>query len=161
MTTLGTNVVILEIWGDSFIKKSRGDIVLFSLIWSFVTSALAILMLFFLRALVSNFFRSLPLKESMRDSSESILQKMIENLELLFVIGALVGVSVAWVATDMFLGMRPQVNFSLVALGISLVWCRGVLWYRSFCESEDRQTVEDKEEEDQTNNYGTYTAVIV
>ena len=43
MTTLGANVVILEVWGNEFVNTSRNDIIIFSLVWSFVTSAMAII----------------------------------------------------------------------------------------------------------------------
>ena len=145
MTTLGANVVILEVWGNEFVNTSRNDIIIFSLVWSFVTSAMAIITLGFLRALVSNFFRSLPIEANMRYVTESLHADMIENMEVLFVIGALVGVSLAWVATDMFLGMQPQVNFSLITLAVALAWCKGVLWFRSRGEHENEYEDDDEE----------------
>jgi F0F1-type ATP synthase assembly protein I len=143
--TLAANVVILEVWGEEFAHSSRSQIILFSLAWSFVTSALAIIMLGFLRALVSNFYLSLPAEARSSEHAENLHNDMVENLEVLFVIGALVGVSLAWVVTDMFLGMKPQVNISLVTLGMALLWCRAVMSCRSRNEGTDK--IEDEVEE--------------
>lgn len=141
--TLAANVVILEVWGEEFAHTSRNQIILFSLAWSFVTSALAIIMLGFLRALISAFFRSLPIEPRVLHLTERIHHDMIENLEVLFVIGALVGVSLAWVVTDLFLGMKPQVNISLVTLGMALLWCKAVMSCRARDEVEDSDEDED------------------
>ena len=134
-------MVILEVWGEEFAHTSRNQIILFSLVWSFVTSALAIMMLGFLRALISSFFRSLPLEARAVHLAEKIHSDMIENLEVLFVIGALVGVSLAWVVTDMILGMQPQVNISLVTLGMALLRCKAVM----SCRSRDEENEKDEE----------------
>lgn len=144
--TLAANVVILEVWGDEFAYTSRTQIILFSLAWSFVTSALAIVMLAFLRTLLTNFFQSLPVES--RAFAETIHNNMIENLEVLFVVGALVGVSLAWVVTDLFLGMKPQVNISLITLAMALIWCRAVMSCRAREEvKEMHKEAEESEEE--------------
>ena len=152
MTTLGANVVIVETLGEDFVNTSRNEIIVFSLVWSFATSAMVILVLGFMKALVSNFFRSLPINGSVRDTAETICEDMIENMEVLFVIGALVGVSFAWVATDMFLGMQPQINFSLITLGAALLWCKGVLWCRSRGRHEDDDEYFDYEDDEFDSN---------
>lgn len=160
--TLAANVVILEVWGDEFAHTSRKQIILFSLAWSFVTSALAIIMLGFLRALLSAFFRSLPVDSRAFHLTEKIHNEMVENLEVLFVIGALVGVSLAWVVTDMFLGMHPQINISLVTLGLALLWCKAVMSCRS---QEEEQNFDgnalEKEEADNLFSSPTEEPIMV
>lgn len=152
--TLAANVVIFEVWGEEFAHTSRNQIILFSLAWSFVTSALAIIMLGFLRALVSNFFRALPVEARAFGVAEALHNDMVENLEILFVIGALVGVSLAWVVTDVFLGMKPQVNISLFTLGMALLWCRAVI----ACRSRDEETSEAEiEKSDEGYHYSAPT----
>ena len=141
--TLAANVVILEVWGEEFAHTSRTQIIFFSLAWSFVTSALAIIMLGFLRSLVTSFFQALPLQAEYFDLAQSIHNDMVENLEVLFVIGALVGVSLAWVVTDLFLGMKPQINVSLVTLGMALLWCRAVM----ACRTREEVNIGLKDEE--------------
>lgn len=152
MTTLGANVVIVETLGEGFVNTSRNEIIVFSLVWSFVTSAMVILVLGFMRALVTNFFLSLPINGSVRNTAETICEDMIENMEVLFVIGALVGVSFAWVATDMFLGMQPQINFSLITLGAALLWCKGVLWCWSRGRYQDDDEYFDYEDDEFDSN---------
>ena len=160
MTTLGANVVIVETLGEDFVNTSRNDIIVFSLVWSFVTSAMAIIALGFLRALVSNFFRSLPIQAKMRDTAEILREDMIENMEVLFVIGALVGVSFAWVVTDMFLGMQPHIKFSLITLGTALLWCKGVLWCRSRGRYEDDDEYFDYENEQFGNSSSSSVTIV-
>ncbi|CAB9522940.1 expressed unknown protein [Seminavis robusta] len=138
--TLAANVVILEVWGNEFAHTSRKEIVLFSLLWSFVTSAIAIILLGFLRSLITAFYQTLPMDGRTQQQTENIHKNMLESLEVLFVVGALIGVSFAWVITDLFLGMQPQINFSIITLGLALLWCKIVVSCRA-------QTEELEEEE--------------
>jgi len=150
MTTLGANVVIWEVWGDDFANTTRKEIIAFSLLWSFVTSAIAIITLGFLRALLSSFYRSLPIQRGLHDLTEKVHDQMLECMEILFVVGALVGVSLAWVVTDMLLGMQPQINFSVSTLALALLWCKAVFWlrYRDAAQPDDDADDEFDDDDD-------------
>jgi hypothetical protein len=58
-STLGANFLVITIWGEDVISKSKTDIVMFSLLWSFFTSAMAIIILSFLRNLVTITFNAI------------------------------------------------------------------------------------------------------
>jgi hypothetical protein len=58
-STLGANFLVITIWGEDVITKSKTDIVMFSLLWSFFTSAMAIIILSFLRNLVTITFNAI------------------------------------------------------------------------------------------------------
>jgi hypothetical protein len=134
--TLAANVIILEAWGDQFANTSRKEIVLFSLLWSFVTSAVAIVLLGLLKAMMTSFFRAMPTDTRSLNQTETIHSAMLEALETMFVVGALFGVSLAWVVADVFLGMQAQIKFSIITLVLALLWCKVVLSYRPHPESE-------------------------
>lgn len=131
MTTLGINVLILDVRGQEYSQMSQKDIAAFSLVWSFMTSAMAIAVLTCVRALATSFIGLLPIEPNKLQLTEAIQNEMIQTMEFLFVVGALVGVTLAWIATDVLLGMEPQFNYSIVTLSTALLWCRGVWWFHS------------------------------
>jgi hypothetical protein len=143
--TLAANVVILGAWGHEFVNTSRKEIVLFSLLWSFVTSAVAISLLGLLRAMMTSFFHAMPTDVRSLNQTETIHRTMMETLETMFVVGALVGVSLAWVLTDVFLGMQTQIKFSIITLVLALLWCKVVVSCQSHPESEfeEEANIED------------------
>ena len=53
---------------------------------------------------------------------------------ILLVVGALVGVCLAWTMTDLLLGMKAQIMYSLVTLGVALFWCQ--IMIKCFVSSE-------------------------
>ena len=120
-STLGANFLVITIWGEDVVTKSKSDIVTFSLLWSFFTSAMAIVILGFLRNLVTISYKALKPHSV---SAENLLDEMVLHMECRFVVGALVGVCVAWTMTDIFLGMKAQIIYSVITLVIALVWCR-------------------------------------
>jgi F0F1-type ATP synthase assembly protein I len=134
--TLAANVVILEAWGHQFANTSREEIILFSCLWSFVTSAFAIILLGLLRAMMTSFFRAMPADSKFLEQNETIHRTMMETLEITFVVGALIGVSLAWVITDVFLGMQTHIKFSIITLGLALLWCKIVVSCRPQQEGE-------------------------
>lgn len=117
-STLGANFLVINIWGEDILNKSRNDIVYFSLLWSFFTSAMAIIILAFLRNIVSIAYLSV-LKRS-----QELVEEMVLQLECRFVVGALIGVCTAWTITDALMGLQAQIFYSAVTLAIALVWCR-------------------------------------
>jgi hypothetical protein len=121
-STLGANYLVISIWGpEGVLNSSNHDILVFSLVWSFFTSTMAIAILAFLRNLVLATYDS-------DGHEEDAFDDMILQLECRFVVGALVGVCTAWAATDLALGLSTQVLYSLATLVIALGWCRVMVW---------------------------------
>jgi multisubunit Na+/H+ antiporter MnhE subunit len=114
MSTLGANFLVMSMLGESLTAKPHYYITMFSTFWSIVTSALSICVLLLLRRLLR-----LPL----RTFQMQVMEDILHNLECKFVAGALVGVCLAWLVTDVVLGLTPQVVYSLATLGLALVWC--------------------------------------
>jgi hypothetical protein len=116
-STLGANYLIISLWGADVMTTSQRDIVLFSLLWSFFTSTMAIVILAFLRNLVSASY----------DGED--FDDMVLHMECRFIVGALVGVCSAWAATDVMLGMSAQIVYSFATLAVALAWCRIMMWF--------------------------------
>jgi hypothetical protein len=103
-STLVANFVILHNWGDDILGKAGIDFVCFSLVWSFFTSTMSILVLVCLRNAVSTTYTISLRCESSKINKERVVDELILLLECLFVVGALIGVCVAWTATDLLIG---------------------------------------------------------
>jgi len=158
--TLGANFLAISFWGEDVATKSKFDVIVFSLLWSLLTSALAIFILGLLRALVTVSFQTaastlqkqheqqpgLQLEHDIisrkslqrgaavdtttrdvNDYYDGYLDNLTLHLECRFVIGALVGVCLAWTLTDFLLGMQAQIIYSLVTLAVALCWCRAMV----------------------------------
>lgn len=134
-STLGANFLVITIWGEEVVTKSKTDIVVFSLLWSFFTSAMAIVILGFLRTLVTIAYKAV------RNHNEDLLEEMILHMECRFVVGALVGVCLAWTMTDMLLGMKAQILYSLATLFVALFWCQVMI--KCFSQEKKEQKVAD------------------
>lgn len=117
MSTLGANYLIISIWGEDVILNGQRDIVIFSMLWSLVTSTTAIVILAFLRNIVSVSYDG--------EDIEDVILKM----ECRFVVGALIGVCGAWAATDVFLGMPAQILYSVGTLVVALAWCHMMMCF--------------------------------
>ena len=52
-STLGADFLLLTLSGEKITARSKQDVIVFSLLWSFFTSAMAIVILAFLRNMVS------------------------------------------------------------------------------------------------------------
>merc|ERR1712232_787760 len=122
-STLGANFLVLTLWGKEILMKSRTEVIIFSLLWSFFTSFMAIVVLAFLRALVSLIF-STSTKSASFGKADLILEELWLHMECRFVVGALFGVCLAWTMTDILLGMKAQIFYSIITLITSLLWCR-------------------------------------
>ena len=146
-STLGANFLVIALWENDLMSKSKTEIVTLSLVWSAFTSLMAILTLGFLRSVVTIVFRaSMPSASSAASQArtEAILDEVVLHLECRFVVGALVGVCLAWTATDLLLGMNIQIMFSLATLTISLLWCK--LMMHCFTKDEKSLIHESKRE---------------
>lgn len=129
-STLGANYLVISIWGEEVLSSSKQDIVIFSLLWSFFTSSLAICILAFLRNLVSATY----------SGESSAFDDMVLHMECSFVVGALVGVCVAWAATDVILGMSAQIVYSLLTLVVALAWCRVMMYFFTKANEEEENS---------------------
>ena len=92
---------------------SKEKTIVFSLVWSFVTSAMGVAILICMRSLVI-----------MTSSvvQHSLTEKLVVHMECFFALGALIGVNIAWIATDTFLGMQSHILYSLATLLVALLW---------------------------------------
>jgi hypothetical protein len=104
LSTVGASFLV--IWGEVVISsKSKTDIAVFSLLWSFFTSAMPIVILGFLRDLVAITY------STVRGHSNDLLEDMVSHMECRFGAGILVGFFLALTLTDVVLGMRNQSKF--------------------------------------------------
>jgi hypothetical protein len=112
-STLGAEC--LAIWGKDFVLKSDTDIAVFSLLWSLFTSAMPVLILGFIRNLVT-------ITYSAGRGSEELLENIMLQLECRFGVGILGGFCLAWTITDILLGVRARFAYCLVAIVVALFW---------------------------------------
>jgi hypothetical protein len=119
LSTLGANILLLFIWGDEAMTKSSKDVFIFSLLWSAFASLSAMIVMGFLRKVVSITYKVTvgPRKQA------NILDEIILHMECRFVVGALLGVCIAWIGTDILLGLEAQMFYSGSTLLVVLVWC--------------------------------------
>ena len=141
-STLGANYLVISVSGEDAMTTSKHNIVLFSLFWSLFTSSLAIIILAFLRNLVRATYET-DEDNNEDDSRNDQLDDMILHMECRFVVGALVGVCMAWALTDMILGLSVQIVYSFVTLFVALGWCRLMMW----CFGSELEDDEEDEEE--------------
>jgi hypothetical protein len=133
-STLGANFLFINIYGeDAVTTKSKGVPVLLSLLWSCVTSAMAVGILGLLRNLVTHAYHAI------RRESEEVLADMMLCIEYRFIVGDLVGVCMAWTMTDILLGMHEHILSPFVTLGVSLLFCQVV--YKCFALPTERPKI--------------------
>jgi hypothetical protein len=145
-STLGANFLAVNVYGQELVNKSKREIVLFSMVWSLITSGMAVIILGFMRNIVTATFnvvlQGVPAKHlSSRDHMETRLEEMIVHMECRFVVGALIGVCVAWTFTDYVLGMQAQVVYSGITLVLALLWCKIMLHYFAPTSTESPEPV--------------------
>jgi hypothetical protein len=158
-STLGANFLVIALWETNLHEHAAGisesattttditmaprtksEIILLSLLWSAFTSFMAILTLGFLRSVITIIFQAtLPPHRRGLPDTDAILDEVILHLECRFVVGALVGVCLAWTVTDLILGMNLQILFSFITLTISLAWCK--LMMHCFTKDVDETTL--------------------
>ena len=129
----------LLLWAIDIPQDHKSALV-FSFFWSMVTSGMGICLLLIVRSLVKAAYKS-----RMQDvSSAALLQDVILQLEGGFAVGALVGVNVSWIMTDLMLNLQVQYMHSIVTFALALVWCKSV----SMCLVKSKVYHEDEEVED-------------
>lgn len=107
LSSLGANTLLQH---DNHNMEDSGRRLMISVAWSFVSSCLGILTLFFIRQLLG---LSLP----------GIALKSLVMVECYFVAGATVGLNSAWAMTDAIIGISPHCLGATVATLVSFAWC--------------------------------------
>jgi hypothetical protein len=133
-STLGANYLALSFMGEAILNVTQWDLIIFSLVWSLITSTMAIIILAFLRKLLYAMYM------------DQDIEDMVLHMECRYVVGALIGVCTAWAATDVALGLSGQVVYSVVTLISALSWCRLMMYF--FASGEDYFDDDDDEESD-------------
>jgi len=92
---------------------SRQKTIVFSMMWSFFTSGMGVVILVCMRSLVVMASSTVQ---------HSLTEKLVMHMECFFALGALVGVNIAWIGTDTVLGMQSHILYSLATLVVALLW---------------------------------------
>lgn len=124
LSTLGAEFVGVMLWGREILNKSNRELIAFSLLWNFITTMVAIVILSSMRQLVSIVFVSLA---GARHNIEDVLCELLSYMEGRFAVGALVGICLSWNVTNVVLGMKPQIIQSVIILAVACLWCRVTL----------------------------------
>lgn len=142
MSSLGASFLLDTFVGSDesgHIQLTPDSLLAFSLSWSFVFGTMGVMILLILRRL---------LKMVCSDISTKLADKLGLMLEFYFAVGCLVGVNLAWVLTDLGLGLQAHVMRSLLTLAAAAVWCR-VLACCFFSGSSMEDTDDDVSQEDE------------
>jgi hypothetical protein len=134
--TLGANALFVQIWGET----TQKDLVSFSLLWSFGSSAMALLLLAFIRHTVSTAY-TMSLNGSSSKNKECVVEEHILQLESRFVVGALIVVCVGWTVTDLLLGGHEQIIYSAASLAFSLILCKVLI--SCLRSKQEQDTIDD------------------
>jgi len=119
-SSLGANFLMQQLHRDALAAQMT-----FSLGWSVATSCMGVAVLFLVRALL--LLQQPPLQE----------QTVLITVECFFATGAVVGLNLAWTATDVVLGLESHVTSSVLTLAATLLWCKMVLFCCGYCRREE------------------------
>jgi hypothetical protein len=114
---LGVIFLVTSIWGEDVDTKSKTDIFIFSLLCSWFYSAIAFVILGSLRHLLAITYSAIG------GRSKELPEEMVLHMKSLFVVGALVGMSLAWTMPAILLGMRARIVCSFMALLVVAFFC--------------------------------------
>lgn len=131
LSTLGANFLLLSLCGDDAIaNQSDSEALLFSLLWSIFTSCLALVVLALLRALVKSIL-DISWSKNTHEDEETRFERdtFMMAVEVRYVVGALMGVCLAWTCTDILLGMQSLALYSLCTLFFAVVWSKAMIWF--------------------------------
>jgi hypothetical protein len=120
-SALGVHVLSITIWGEDALTKSKTDFLVFSLLHTFCFSAIAFAILRFLRNLVAINYSTIG------GRSQDLLEEMVLYMECGFVVGAMVGISLAWAMVAVLLGITAQPMCSLVILLVVALFSRKIM----------------------------------
>lgn len=125
LSSLGANFLISTRYGSAYNEKgiTKEDVFWFSFGWSFFTSAMGIGVLFLLRSIITTSY-NVVMKQS--QTNNKLTDRLTLHLEYFFSFGALIGVNVSWIVTDVVLGLEMHIWHSFATLVLALVWCKVV-----------------------------------
>mmetsp|Transcript_7253 Transcript_7253/g.9458 ORF Transcript_7253/g.9458 Transcript_7253/m.9458 type:complete len:503 (+) Transcript_7253:148-1656(+) len=113
--------------GNVVSPLSKDDLLLFSLGWSFVFGTMGVTILLLLRYLVGIVCDHIISQSESSDSevrkNEAIAEKWSVSLEFYFAAGCLIGVNLAWLLTDVGLGLNAHILRSFLTLAAAAAWC--------------------------------------
>lgn len=113
-------------------------VAIFSLIWSIVTSGMGTVILTLARGMIIYIYsmdRSYSTDDT-DDDDDDVIDSSLLRLEVFFAVGALLGVNVAWMGTDLIMGLQVQYLHAL-ATEVLVILAVG-LTFR--CNREHRRT---------------------
>ena len=156
--TLGANYVLIALWGTNILSKSKTDIAVASMLLSLFASGMAALILYLLQQIVDLSFRvgrQASAATTATSHSDDVLEAMVANMDCRFVVGALVGVCIAWTLMDALFVCSSVAHIlnSLIALAVELVWCRAMMLFMNAGSSSQNiqehegENIDDEEEE--------------
>jgi hypothetical protein len=118
-------VLFITISGEDVVTKCKIDIfVCFGLLCSFFFWASASVISRFLRNLVATTYSAIG------GRSKDLLEEMVLDMRCGFVLGILVGLSLAWKMEAVLLGTRAQTVYSYVTvLVVAFFWCKIMMMY--------------------------------
>lgn len=111
---------------SSPITMTREGLLMFSLGWSFVFGTMGVAILLFLRMLVGLVCDHILSQNQGTNADVEDEEEMVDgwsiSLEFFFAAGCLVGVNVAWLITDVALGLNALIWRSLGTLAVATIW---------------------------------------
>jgi hypothetical protein len=117
-------VLLFAIWGEDVVTKSNNDIFVITLLCSFFFLVITFDILGFLRNLVAITYSAIG------GRSKELLEEMVLYMRCGFVLGILVGLSLAWNMEAVLLGTRAQTVYSYVTvLVVAFFWCKIMMMY--------------------------------
>lgn len=129
-STLGMNSVLVRIFGDEHLTAEAGrDALIFSILWSFLASTIAVV------ALES--LRSFAITASQVSSEQEEQDAIVDPIDCFFMVGFMVGVCSLWGLTEIYFGVQSHVLYFLTSLFITLFMLRG--FKRCFCSKKERR----------------------
>ena len=130
LATLGSNFLLGVLCGDAITNLSDNQAMIFSLLWSFLTSFLALLILASVRAFLVNSILDANTSEDEYQCEEKRREREIfmMAIKVRYVVGALIGLCFAWTCTDLLLGMQSMALYSLCALVVAMAWSKTMIW---------------------------------
>jgi hypothetical protein len=93
-STLGMKFLVITIWGEDVVAKSKTDIFVIILLCSFLFSASVFAILGFLRNLVAITYSAIG------GRSKVLLEEIVSDVDYRFVVGILIGLSLVWTLPD-------------------------------------------------------------
>lgn len=144
LSTLGSNFLLIAVIGKSGFETGnhQREAFVFSMVWSCFTSLLALLVLSLIRVMALSILRLSP---SALGNGEEGANNLVMHMECRFVVGALIGVCLAWCVSDLLLGMQSLALYSLGTLTAAMIWCKAVLSCFSATSSSSDEHNEQEE----------------